>query len=363
MEALRGKDGVEVVKLSMLNVEKDLVKVISFENLSDGRYLEERRENRICNHNSLKYIPDDANTRDQLQAAGFFREQSERFSDQLFALSGVNFSCASSDAATFVAGNGNKKVYVPAISGRIAKCCSINIVRTDCEEVDEGYILPFPHSAGNFYHSLYEMGYGLRHLDKFDARIRIYHGKDRFGLIPFFSKLFEIDIDRFVDVSKTPTRIRLGFSPGPMPFYCTSHAFDFFRSNFAQRMTSSAQTPEEIYISRKCSKRSLPGEQEIEDRLSGLGFAIIYAERLSVESQAELFFNAKTIVSPHGAGWTNMFFCNGGVKFVEVFEEDMLSPDFCMRSKFVTRDYTAVLQKKSERVEDTVDNIIRALES
>ena len=363
MKALTGKDGVDIVKLTPLIIPKDLEKVFDFEDLSDGKYLEQCRDNTTRNPDDFKYFPNVVPMREQLLLSGLFREHGDKYFDRLIALANVRFSCTSPEAATFVATRGDENVYLPDSSGRIAKCCSVNAVMSDCEELDEGYILPFPHSASNFFHCLYEMGYGLRHLDKFDKSMRIYHGTDKFGLIPFFSKLFGIDIERFVDVSKTPVRLKLGYTPATAPFYYTAHAFDFFRSSFAERMDVSARTPEKIYISRKNSERALVGEGHIEDKLSEIGFSIVYAEDIPVDKQAELFFNAKTIVSPHGAGWTNMLFCEADTKFVEIFEEDMLSPNFCMASKFITRDYTAVIQKKSERVEDTVDNIIRALES
>ncbi|WP_319533091.1 glycosyltransferase [uncultured Cohaesibacter sp.] len=363
IKALTGKEGVDIVKLKPLVIPRDLEKVYEFEDLADGKYIEQYRDNATRNPDDFKYFPNVVPMREQLLLSGLFRQHGEIYFDRLIALSDVRFSCASMEAATFVATRGDDNVYIPDSSGRIAKCSSVNAVVSDCDVLDEGYILPFPHSGNNFYHSFYEMGYGLRHLEKFDKSMRIYHGMDKFGVIPFFSKLFDIDIDRFVDVSKTPVRLKLGYAPATAPFYYSAHAFDFFRSNYAERMDTNASTPEKFYISRKNSERALIDESYIEDKLAELGFSIVYAEEISVDRQAELFFNAKTIVSPHGAGWTNMLFCEADTKFVEIFEEDMLSPDFCLRSKFITRDYTAVVQKRTDRVEDTVDNILRALEN
>jgi hypothetical protein len=63
---------------------------------------------------------------------------------------------------------------------------------------------------------------------------------------------------------------------------------------------------ERIYVSRKKTRRSIKGEDLIEEYLFNRGFAIIYAEELTFENQIKIFAKAKIIVGLHGAGLANI---------------------------------------------------------
>ncbi len=69
--------------------------------------------------------------------------------------------------------------------------------------------------------------------------------------------------------------------------------------------------PERIYISRElATTRRVHNEAEVIACLSAYGFKAVQMEMLSFEEQVNLMRNANWIVSPHGAGLTNMLFAD-----------------------------------------------------
>ncbi|MBU6141205.1 MAG: DUF563 domain-containing protein [Proteobacteria bacterium] len=65
---------------------------------------------------------------------------------------------------------------------------------------------------------------------------------------------------------------------------------------------------ERIYISReKQVLRFVENEQEVGEVLAKYGFKKIIAEELSYEEQINIFSKTKYLISPHGAGLTNIF--------------------------------------------------------
>lgn len=80
-------------------------------------------------------------------------------------------------------------------------------------------------------------------------------------------------------------------------------------------------TAPRLYISRaRTPMRRLLNEAELFDTLlAGRGFVKTCPEDLTVARQIELFRKAEIIVSPHGAGLTNIMFCRPGTKLLEIF--------------------------------------------
>lgn len=75
-----------------------------------------------------------------------------------------------------------------------------------------------------------------------------------------------------------------------------------------------------VFISRKDTSRKIGNEQEIFNALQKYGFAKYELSKLTVEDQILLFHNAEIVVAEHGAGLTNILFCNPGTKIVEIFQ-------------------------------------------
>lgn len=71
-----------------------------------------------------------------------------------------------------------------------------------------------------------------------------------------------------------------------------------------------------LYLSRAGRRRVL-NEEPVRDLLYTLGFEIIEDDLRSVSAQIALFQDAALIVTPHGAGLTNLLWCEPGTKVLE----------------------------------------------
>jgi hypothetical protein len=88
---------------------------------------------------------------------------------------------------------------------------------------------------------------------------------------------------------------------------------------------------ERIYISRRdTGKRVLRNEREVEDLLSErYGFLIVSLSDKDLYDQVNLFSRAKVVISPHGAGLTNIGFCEPQTSVLELQMPDYLN--WCYR--------------------------------
>ncbi|TVU53450.1 MAG: tetratricopeptide repeat protein [Arthrospira sp. PLM2.Bin9] len=75
-----------------------------------------------------------------------------------------------------------------------------------------------------------------------------------------------------------------------------------------------------IYLSRANAYiRKVINEQELIDVLKPLGFEVVYLDNMSVKEQALCLHHAEVVISAHGAGLTNLVFCEAGTKVIELF--------------------------------------------
>ncbi|MGJ3245148.1 MAG: tetratricopeptide repeat protein [Elainellaceae cyanobacterium] len=87
--------------------------------------------------------------------------------------------------------------------------------------------------------------------------------------------------------------------------------------------------PKRLYISRsKARYRHVLNETEVIDQLQPLGFVPVVLESLPVDRQIELFAHADIIISPHGAGLTNLIFCKTGTQVVELTSPHYVRTDY-----------------------------------
>ena len=91
------------------------------------------------------------------------------------------------------------------------------------------------------------------------------------------------------------------------------------KSSLKQSTSKSGKTSKRIIISRGSSTtRRWLNENECMQLLDILGFKLIDPSNLSLAQQVEAFSNAEIILGPHGAGLTNIMFCNPGTKVIEI---------------------------------------------
>lgn len=98
-------------------------------------------------------------------------------------------------------------------------------------------------------------------------------------------------------------------------------ACDFLRNSLVKK--KAAKRTRRIYISRKDASvnRRIYNEDELIDVLKSYDFEIVLLAKMSVAEQAELFNEAEIVVGAHGAGLSNVVFCQPGTKVLEFFPE------------------------------------------
>ena len=111
--------------------------------------------------------------------------------------------------------------------------------------------------------------------------------------------------------------------------HCNSHSIDFLYNSFASHHEVSQPKKMRVFISRrKRGKRVIMNEYEVLKELQPLGFKQFDLEAMSVSEQIKLFNNAECVVGPHGAGLTNIAFCQEGTKVIEINTPYRTSPCF-----------------------------------
>jgi capsular polysaccharide biosynthesis protein len=127
-------------------------------------------------------------------------------------------------------------------------------------------------------------------------------------------------------------------------------------SKVPARITRS-HSPERIYISRsKANQRQLLNEDEVLKLLGKFGFENVVLETLSIASQVQLFASAKVIIAPHGAGLSNLVYCQPQTKIIEIFAPKYVNIMYWCISDRLNLDYY-YLMGEGETPPDYVDLI------
>tara|TARA_B100001057_G_scaffold125934_1_gene124766 strand:- start:8192 stop:9283 length:1092 start_codon:yes stop_codon:yes gene_type:complete len=98
---------------------------------------------------------------------------------------------------------------------------------------------------------------------------------------------------------------------------------EFYKNEIKSKIKIN-KSPKKIYIDRGDSKsniknlRTITNEMEVKKYLSSKGFEIIKLSDLSFSNQIDLFHNANTVVGLHGAGLSNILFCQPKTKIIEL---------------------------------------------
>jgi hypothetical protein len=99
-----------------------------------------------------------------------------------------------------------------------------------------------------------------------------------------------------------------------------------------------------IYLSRRdAADRAMINESELETELAKLGFEIISASGMTYEDQVRLFSGARVVVSPHGAGLTNIGFCPPGALIIEIFPRNYLNQAFATLAAVCQHRYGVII--------------------
>jgi hypothetical protein len=97
---------------------------------------------------------------------------------------------------------------------------------------------------------------------------------------------------------------------------------EFLYSSLIHEKNTRAQK-KRIYIARGDAEvnRKVINESELIDRLRKYNFEIHYLSGLTIIQQAKLFNEAQVVVGAHGAGLSNLVFCEAGTQVLEIFPD------------------------------------------
>lgn len=108
-------------------------------------------------------------------------------------------------------------------------------------------------------------------------------------------------------------------------------------------LSSDKNHPKFVYLSRdKTDRRKISNEKELLDVLEKYNFTTIYSEELSMSEQVALFEHASVIVSPHGAGLTNIVFSKD-LTLIEIFNQNYGTPTFYLMAALMGFNYQHLL--------------------
>jgi len=126
--------------------------------------------------------------------------------------------------------------------------------------------------------------------------------------------------------------------------YMTKFSCDFLRSIFLN--DDSFEIGRCIYVTRKDAlTRRLLNEDRVLDILEKYGFESVELTGISIIEQAKIFASAKIIVSPHGAGLTNIVFCSKNSYVIEFMPDSYTNLCFQRLSGLLTLRYYALSAK------------------
>jgi capsular polysaccharide biosynthesis protein len=132
------------------------------------------------------------------------------------------------------------------------------------------------------------------------------------------------------------------FTQGASTYRPSIKAVEFFRTlrSRVERMSASADSV--IYVSRKdANVRNMANEAELCERLQEQGVEIVIPSQLSLEMQIDKFRNAKAVLGPHGAGLTNIIFCEAGAALYEIMSDRKPNPCYAILAQAMGINYQA----------------------
>lgn len=219
------------------------------------------------------------------------------------------------------------------------------------EDKNGNIALLYSFFENNYFHFMFDVAARLHLLQKSKIPIDYYVTNSKLPYQDELLTLLGIEKEKRIEFDK-----ELQFKANHLiiPSYIFSYkgiiprwACNFLRSELLlKRKVEKLQGYERIYISReKARHRKVTNEDEVMAFLEPYGFKRVFLESEPVARQIEIFHSAKIVVSPLGAGLTNLLFSNPGTKVIEFFSPTWVRPVFRLISHYMGFDYYYFLGK------------------
>ena len=178
---------------------------------------------------------------------------------------------------------------------------------------------------GHFLLEMLPRLYLLMVLRQFGADIPLALSSKLPPWVKTFARMFQPD-DRIVWYDHTTQRVTAPSIVMPAMMH-TDHNFhpamNLMVHHLLQRQgvadTNAIASASRIYVSRSnFGEERLENEDEVEEMVTALGFAVVRPQQLSVEEQIRVFSAAKVIVGEYGSGLHNAIFSGPGTRIVAI---------------------------------------------
>ncbi len=131
----------------------------------------------------------------------------------------------------------------------------------------------------------------------------------------------------------------------------------FLKQQFLSEELRSVTPHRRIFISReKAGSRNVVNQEELIQRLKALNFETVVLESLTFAEQAELMATASVVVAPHGAGLSNIVFCQPGTKIIELFAPSYVPPCYRIISNVCQLEHYYLIGELVENPETSLNH-------
>ncbi|NJK38059.1 MAG: glycosyltransferase family 61 protein [Oscillatoriales cyanobacterium SM2_3_0] len=206
------------------------------------------------------------------------------------------------------------------------------------------------------FHLLSQLGYLFNTIDGFVVNQYDYpYEKESLELLGIpQNKIIE---SRTLSAIQT-TELIVPFWPSQPSIKPPIWAIKFLRDTFLPyALAGSSFRSDCLYISRKnASCRRLTNESEVINLLQKYHFKAVQLEQFSLREQIAILQQARTVVSAHGSGLTNIVFCNPGTKIVEILSPIWINSCYWHLSSLSGLDYYYLLGEVDEESVSTSVN-------
>jgi capsular polysaccharide biosynthesis protein len=113
-----------------------------------------------------------------------------------------------------------------------------------------------------------------------------------------------------------------------------------------------------LYVSRQSqSSRRILNNQEFISLLAPFGFVEIRSEEYSFQQQIELFSKSEVVIGPHGAGLSNIVFCQKYTKIIEIKPIGFNNDTFVNITRLLDLDYYSFSSSSIDKNNNMVVNL------
>ncbi len=170
-------------------------------------------------------------------------------------------------------------------------------------------------------------------------------------IYPLIGTGFEIELLRYAGVDEYQIIDSRAYTIEANTYYLANndnwyhhnrHDLNLIRETLS-KVENVGPTYERVYISRKGRRRVL-NEPEVIEVLKEFDFTILYDEPRSVAEQVTIYRNAKVIIGPHGASFTNILNCKPETILIELFPDDYHPDYFRFMAHIFNLNYFAIFE-------------------